>query len=117
MRPPLASSLSPRCRKRRFAFSTCHNYHRARYGNSMCEFLTNRRRKTMNRSSILVTLAAGLVSAVGAPVRAADPDSAAVAVRARSVLKQHCARCHYGEGGDGGDFDVLKVKTLTAARD
>ena len=71
----------------------------------------------MTRFSTFVTLAAGLAAALGAPLRAAESDAKALAVKARAVLKQHCSRCHHGEGSDGGDFDVLKDRTLSAARD
>ena len=70
----------------------------------------------MNRSSIVLTLALGLASAFGTPVQSAETDAATIAVRARTVLKQHCARCHHGNGSEGGDFDVLKDKTMTADR-
>ncbi len=58
---------------------------------------------------------AALLALVVAPAAAAGP----IAVdpqKARDVLKQHCHRCPSGAGSEGGEFDVLDVATLTAAR-
>src|SRR5438876_1136542 len=42
----------------------------------------------------------------------ADP---ALPARARTVLKQHCYRCHRGAGSESGyEFDVLRDATLKA---
>ena len=62
-----------------------------------------------------VTLALFLGAALLPPVGAAGQDKADLALRARAVLKTYCHRCHNGEGSEGGSFDVLKDKTLTAA--
>src|SRR5207302_344810 len=32
------------------------------------------------------------------------------------VFKHYCHRCHSGAGSEGGEFDVLDIKTLTPAR-
>ncbi|MCA9093234.1 MAG: hypothetical protein KDA68_07080 [Planctomycetaceae bacterium] len=40
-------------------------------------------------------------------------ERADLTLRARSVLRHHCWRCHNGEGSEGGDFDVMKVTDLT----
>ncbi len=34
------------------------------------------------------------------------------AFKARAILKQHCLRCHSGEGSDGGDFNVMSSQDL-----
>lgn len=41
----------------------------------------------------------------------AEP-TAALAREARAVLKQHCFRCHHGQGSEGGEFDVLQTEHL-----
>jgi mono/diheme cytochrome c family protein len=46
--------------------------------------------------------------------RAGGKDS--LADRARGVLVQHCHKCHHGEGSEGGEFDVLSVPSMTAAK-
>jgi serine/threonine-protein kinase len=58
-----------------------------------------------------------MLSLMGGIGRAAEPDTKTLAAQARGVLKTYCHRCHHGEGSEGGDFDVLKVETLTAPRD
>jgi mono/diheme cytochrome c family protein len=63
----------------------------------------------MTRRTLLLTLAALL----GASAAHAETNEE-LALQARGVLKQHCYRCHHGEGSDGGEFDVLKDATLTA---
>ncbi len=40
-----------------------------------------------------------------------------IALKARAVFKQFCHRCHHGQGSEGGEFDVLVDKSLTAKRD
>ncbi|NNJ27746.1 hypothetical protein [Alienimonas chondri] len=58
-------------------------------------------------------IVAGLASS---PVLvAAEPaavDQTDVAAAARTVLKTHCARCHSGEGSEGGNFDMQSVASL-----
>jgi serine/threonine-protein kinase len=44
-------------------------------------------------------------------------DAGAIASAARAVFRQHCYRCHSGAGSEGGEFDVLDPKTMTAAKD
>jgi serine/threonine-protein kinase len=41
-------------------------------------------------------------------------DKAQIALQARGVFKNYCHRCHNGQGSEGGNFDVLNDKTLTA---
>jgi serine/threonine-protein kinase len=69
----------------------------------------------MNRAILSITLTASLAGFVAAPGRAQDAGD--LALQARGVLKQHCYRCHHGDGSEGGDFDVLKDQTLTAKRE
>ena len=54
-----------------------------------------------------------LLAALVAPKAMAQQDPKGLAGRARTVLKQHCHRCHNGPGSESGyDFDVLKDATL-----
>jgi serine/threonine-protein kinase len=62
---------------------------------------------------LLAALAGGVAASPGT---AAETDGKQLAAEARGVLKQHCQRCHHGEGSEGGDFDVLTLTSLTAAR-
>jgi mono/diheme cytochrome c family protein len=62
--------------------------------------------------------AGGLMVGLLAPLAAfADEDPKALALKARTVFKQHCHRCHHGEGSAGGSFDVLVDKSLSLASD
>jgi serine/threonine-protein kinase len=60
-------------------------------------------------------LACFLGASLGAISPAAGQDKAELALKARAVFKSYCHRCHNGEGSEGGNFDVLKDKTLTSA--
>lgn len=62
--------------------------------------------------SLALSLLASLPTAF-----AAEADASALALKARGVFKQFCHRCHHGEGSEGGEFDVLMEKSLTAKRD
>jgi serine/threonine-protein kinase len=62
---------------------------------------------------LALSLIAVLILSASAP---AAEDAKTLAVQARSIFKQYCLRCHHGEGSEGGDFDVLRVATLTAPR-
>lgn len=69
----------------------------------------------MNR--MIRSLSLALVFALATSgLRAGGADAQQLATQARIVLKQFCQRCHHGEGSEGGDFDVLRDKTMTAAR-
>jgi hypothetical protein len=71
--------------------------------------------RPVGRPTWTLALAAALLA--GPSGLAAEPDAKALALQARTVLKTYCHRCHNGPGAAGGNFDVLKVETLTAARD
>jgi mono/diheme cytochrome c family protein len=47
-------------------------------------------------------------------LQAAAASDSELAIKARNVLKANCHRCHHGKGSDGGEFDLLRVETLTA---
>ena len=67
----------------------------------------------MKSIPLLFNLSAILILLNGIPVQAEKPvEVDEIAVRARGVLKQHCLRCHSGEGSEGGDFNVLSQKDL-----
>jgi serine/threonine-protein kinase len=67
---------------------------------------------------LAISLAAALCLTSLAPAaRAAEADPKALALQARAVFKNYCIECHHGEGSEGGNFDVLRVATLTPKRE
>ncbi|MEM9702297.1 MAG: hypothetical protein AAF907_07625 [Planctomycetota bacterium] len=66
----------------------------------------------MSHASVAAALAAGFASLIPAVSVAAETEADGVASAARTVLKAHCARCHSGEGSEGGNFDVTDVASL-----
>jgi Planctomycete cytochrome C len=65
----------------------------------------------MRRFVLTLALAVGLGTLAPAARAADDPKE--LAVKAGGIFKQYCYRCHHGDGLTEGDFNVLKVKTLT----
>src|SRR5262245_12527876 len=76
---------------------------------------TRKQESSMGRTTVIIAFAWIALGLWERPADAQEGDQTALA--ARSVFKQHCHRCHSGAGSEGGEFDVLDVKTLTAKRD
>jgi serine/threonine-protein kinase len=67
---------------------------------------------------LALSLSAALyLTALAPAARAAEADPKALALQARAVFKKYCIECHHGEGSEGGNFDVLRVATLTVKRE
>ncbi|MCA9053935.1 MAG: hypothetical protein KDA75_08865 [Planctomycetaceae bacterium] len=43
---------------------------------------------------------------------AQEPSTSELALRAQTVLRTNCSRCHRGAGSEGGEFDLLKHQDL-----
>src|SRR5262249_6559491 len=69
----------------------------------------------MNRATTRLALAVGFLGFAAVSGQAQDQRD--LALQARAVMKQHCYRCHHGDGSEGGDFDVLKDQSLSAKRE
>lgn len=63
----------------------------------------------MRPAPSIMQIIVSIAAAAAARSATADDDLAA---QARGVLRQHCWRCHSGQGSAGGDFDVLNAADL-----